>query len=152
MRKRLLIVLMSACLAFSACGGSKGPVVMDFSIERNEVVDTGDLKLLTGELLSVTQSGTTVVIKAKIRSNLNNKMTIDQNFSSVADLIQNHGFDTCQELQYWAVADMTDGTESKVISFTLDKETISKIKVGTIVWTQLQERAKDLWILPSLKE
>lgn len=145
------ILAIMCCIAFSSCGSKKEPVVLDFSSEKYGAVETGDLKLRTGDLLSVTQSGTVVVVKAKIQSNLTNKMTIDQNFSNVGDLIQNHGFDTCTELQYWAVADTNVG-ESKVISFTLDKESIDGIKSGSIVWTQLRERAVDLWILPSLQE
>jgi len=148
---RKLIVVLMLCLSLTACGSKKEPIVFDFSTEKYEIVEAGDLKLLTGDLLSVTQNGTVVVVKAKIRSNINNKMTIDQNFSNVWDLIQNHGFDTCTELQYWAVADTNVG-ESKVISFTLDKASIDGIKSGSIVWTQLQDRAIDLWILPSLKE
>jgi len=139
------------CIVFSSCGAKKEPIKMDFSSEKYGTIETGDLKLRTGDLLSVTQNGTVVVVKAKIQSNLTNKMTIDQNFSNVDDLIQNHGFDTCTELQYWAVADTNVG-ESKVISFTLDKASIDGIKSGSIVWTQLQERAIDLWILPSLRE
>ena len=145
------ILAIMCCIAFSSCGSKKEPVALDFSSEKYGAVETGDLKLRTGDLLSVTQSGTVVVVKAKIQSNLTNKMTIDQNFSNVGDLIQNHGFDTCTELQYWAVADTNVG-ESKVISFTLDKASIDGIKSGSIVWTQLQDRAIDLWILPSLKE
>lgn len=145
------VLVLLCCVAFSACGAKKEPVMMDFSSEKYGTIETGDLKLRTGDLLSVTQNGTVVVVKAKIQSNLTNKMTIDQNFSNVDDLIQNHGFDTCTELQYWAVADTSVG-ESKVISFTLDKASIDGIKSGSIVWTQLQERAIDLWILPSLRE
>ena len=150
MKKLILIAMM--CLTLTACGGTKNePTVLDFSEARYGTVETGDLQLVTGDLLSVTQSGGIVVVKAKIRSNLTNKMTIDQNFSNVGDLIQNHGFNTCEELQYWAVADTNMG-EQKVISFTLEKSSIYGIISGSIVWTQLQDLVKDLWILPSLKE
>ena len=66
-------------------------------------------------------------------------------------MILNQGADKYDEIQYWAVADMTDGSESKVISFTVDKDLISMIKNKQIVGNQIVDYGKDLWILPSLK-
>lgn len=104
-----------------------------------------------GELLDVTTVAGPLVIKAKIQPSLTNKLTIDQNYMNVADVILNQGGNQFDEIQYWAVADMTDGSESKVISFTLDKATIDGIYNGNIVDIQLGDYANDLWILPSLK-
>lgn len=104
-----------------------------------------------GELLDYTTVAGPLVIKAKIQPSLTNKLTIDQNYMNVADVILNQGGNQFDEIQYWAVADMTDGSESKVISFTLDKATIDGIYNGNIVDIQLGDYANDLWILPSLK-
>lgn len=116
-------------------------------------IDTGNLQLIHGELLSVIYGGDgVIVVKAKIEPSYSNKATIDQNYFSVCDLIKNHGFNSCSELQYWAVADMSDGSESKVISFTLNSDTIQGVLNESIVENQLGEHAVDLYILPSLQE
>ncbi len=109
------------------------------------------LKILHGELLSVIYNNGIVVVKAKIAPSLTNKMTIDQNYFNVADLVKKHGFNTCEELQYWAVADMSSGDESKCISFTLDKTAIDGLYNENIVENQLGDYTTDLWVLPSLQ-
>lgn len=108
-------------------------------------------KLLYGDFISSSGYDDIVVIKAKIKSSATDKMTIDQNYYNVCDLIKNQGLDTAGELQYWAVADMSDGSESKVISFTVDAATIAKIKSGEIVDNQLGNYVTDLWIHSSLQ-
>ena len=150
MKRGIIVLLSLAILVLCSCGSKKEAVVLDFSNDAYGQVDTGDLKLAHGDLLSVMQNERNVVVKAKIKSNMTNQMTIDQNYYSVTDLIKNHGFNTCDELQYWAVADMTSGDESKVISFTVDKDTIDKVYSGNILDNKLGEYVSDLWILPSL--
>ncbi|WP_455796643.1 hypothetical protein [Clostridium butyricum] len=85
-----------------------------------------------------------IVIKAKIQPNLTDNMTIKQNGFNMEDFILNKGGDKYNEIQYWAVADMEDGTESKVISFTLDKEMITSIKEKKIVGNDIVDKAKDV--------
>lgn len=104
-----------------------------------------------GELLDVTTIAGPLVIKAKISPSFTNELTINQNYMNVADVILNQGGNQFDEIQYWAVADMTDGSESKVISFTLDKNTIDGIYNGNIIDIQLGDYVTDLWILPSLQ-
>ena len=58
--------------------------------------------------------GTTLVIKAKIESLLSNELTIKQNYHNVADIVQNQNGTDFECIDYWAVADMRDGSESKV--------------------------------------
>lgn len=111
----------------------------------------GEPKLLHGELLEVKKNAGIVVVKAKIESSYSNEATIHQNYFNVTDLVKNQGFDVYNEIQYWAVADMTDGSESKVISFTVSKSLINRIKNGEVVDNQLGEYVDDLYILPSLK-
>lgn len=126
--------------------------VLDLNANIYGDVDTTGLKLRFGDLLNVKNCGDgLVVVKAKIKSSYNNKSTIDQNYYSVCDLIRENGFDACTEIQYWAVADMNDGSESKVISFTLNSETIQNVKNGIIIDNQLGNYVDDLYILPSLK-
>lgn len=139
------------------------PPSQDFILNFNALtpddfgtLDTGNLALESGELLEVRYGGDVyagkgvIIVKAKIEPNLTNKLTIRQNYHSVCALITNHGFDSCPEIQYWAVADMADGSEGKVISFTLDADAIQGVAGRSILPTNLEEHLQDLWILPSL--
>ena len=81
---------------------------------------------------------------------MTNNLTIEQNYFTVADLVKNHGFNTCEKLSYWAVANMSDGEEAKCISFDLSKEILTELYNGNIIENQLGNYATDLWILPSL--
>lgn len=153
--KKKIIGLISAVLVTGAlvgCGASEGfkeglkDGMADSKAEDNSV------KLKFGELLEVNESDDKVVVKAKIEPSTSNKTTIDQNGYNVEDLILNQGFDKYDEIQYWAVADMTDGEESKAISFTVNKELITKIKNKEVVGNQIVDNASDTYILPSLKE
>lgn len=115
-------------------------------------LDTGNLALKNGDLVSVNYGGGgVIVVKGKIQALFTNDQTVKQNYFSVCDLIKRWGFDTCQELQYWAVADMSNGEENKVISFTLDRATIEGVANGNIIENQLGDYVSDLYIHPSLK-
>ena len=87
--------------------------------------------------------------KPKITPNATNKLTVAQNYHNAVDLIAEQGYSDC-ELQYWAVADMSDGSEGKVISFTVPADIAEKVASGDVVATQLPDLVTDLWILPSL--
>ena len=110
-----------------------------------------EYKIQHGEFLSSTVNGKIIVIKAKITPNLTNSLTIKQNYLNVGDLIRNQGLDEFDEIQYWAVADMTDGSEAKVISFTVPKKTISAVANASLSASDLGDYVDDLWILPSLR-
>ena len=106
-----------------------------------------------GELLSVTENlpdKKICVVKVKISSSYNNQATVDQNYYNIEHLIKNCGFDKYEELQYWAVADMTDGSESKVFSCTVSKTLMDSILNGSIAASEYGTYVDDLWILPSL--
>lgn len=107
-------------------------------------------KLRFGKLISSTVNGKVLVVKAKISPSFSNKTTIDQNGYNIEDIILNQGGDSFDEIQYWAVADMNDGSESKVISFTVPKNQINAIRNKQIVGNQIVDKATDVWILPSL--
>lgn len=110
-----------------------------------------------GKLLDANPDGgvdmNTLVIKAKIEPNLTNRMTITQNYQNIIQMLQKDDYTQYDSIQYWAIADMTDGSEGKVISFTVDKSCIEAITNGTIAsGDTLEEYLTDLWILPSLQE
>lgn len=108
-----------------------------------------------GEVLDENITGDTLIIKAKITPSFSNHSTISQNFFNLEDLIKNQGCSEYNEIQYWAVADMTDGSESKVISFTAPKSTIDGIKDGSIeaiAYLDEYGYVTDVYILPSLKD
>lgn len=106
-----------------------------------------------GTLLDANPNGgedNTLVIKVKIEPNLTNKMTISQNYHNIIDIVKDQKCDTYDSIDYWAVADMSDGSEGKVISFLVNKNVIEGINAGNIVATTLEDNLTDLWILPSL--
>lgn len=117
--------------------------------------DKQNWKISYGELLSVTENTDSHVdvIKAKIKPSYSNKATIDQNYFNVADYIHDNDVSDLEEIQYWAVAEMTDGSEAKVISFTLPKTLIEAIKANkNYAANTLGDSVTDLYILPSLLE
>ncbi len=156
MRKRLVLFAAALCLSLSGCGnsGKNEAVVLDFSepTAYAQEVDSAGLVMRFGDLQSVHQDGEKVIVKAKIEPNLTSDMTVKQNFFAVADLIKNHGFNTCGELEFWAVADMTNGSEEKVVQFTLEKDAIDGIYDETILDDQVGDHVVDLWVHNSLKQ
>lgn len=113
---------------------------------------TSNYKAKCGELLQASQLGRTLTVKFKIDNLGSNTLTIAQNGINVEDLIVNQGASQFDTIEYLAVADMKDGSEDKVTSFTVDKELIKSVKNREIIGKQIVDRAKNTWILPSLKE
>lgn len=93
-----------------------------------------------------------IIIKAKIEPSYSNKATIHQNYFNIEDIIKKQGGSKYDYIEYWAVAEMMDGSEGKVISFTLTKELIQAIKEDIIVPIQYGDYVDNLWILSSLLE
>ena len=158
--KKKIIGLISAVLVtgtLMGCGATDGfkegfeEGIADSKSETS-TENNGEVKLKFGKLVDINEAENKVVVKAKIEPSTSNKTTIDQNGYNVEDLIINQGFDKYNEIQYWAVADMTDGEESKAVSFTLSKDLITKIKNEEVVGNQIIDNAEDVYILPSLKE
>lgn len=112
---------------------------------------TADLKTYTGDILDVTYNGTDLIVKQKIKSQSNNKLTIDQNYYNACEIIRSLGGAEIRDLQYWAVADLRDGSEAKVISFTVPADTVKTIQTQQFPDNTLGNYVTDLWILPSLK-
>lgn len=111
--------------------------------------------LLHGELESaiVTDMGdgrVILVIKGNVPANISNKTTIDQNYYNVFNLIQEQGATNYTEIQYWAVASMSNGEIEKYISFTVDQTLIESIVNDQVAANELGDYVTDLWILPSL--
>lgn len=113
--------------------------------------DLSALKMPNGELVDATINGTTLIVKAKIQPSFSNQATIDQNYFNVTDLVQNQGADVFREIQNWAVADMADGSEGKVIQFTAGRDLIRHIKEDGLLGGMIADYVEDLWILPSLQ-
>lgn len=108
-----------------------------------------------GELVSAVVNdfgdGPILVVKAKISSSYNNAATVDQNYYNVEDLVKNQGCADFHEIQYWAVADMSDGSEQKVVSFTVSAELIRQISDGSVPANKLGDYVADLFIHSSLE-
>lgn len=106
-----------------------------------------------GEILDITENSydKVVVLKVKIESNLTDKLTIAQNYYNACEFIRTYSGIDYDTLSYWAVADMTDGSESKVISFDVPAATIKGVLDETIVDIELENYVEDLWLHPSLR-
>ena len=119
-------------------------------------VDKQNYTLEHGELVSAIVNdfgdGPVLVIKAKISSSYSNTATIRQNYYNIEDLIRNQSCAGFYEIQYWAVADMSNGSEEKVISFTVPANLIQQIADGSIAANMLGDYVKELFIHSSLKE
>lgn len=113
--------------------------------------DINDMKLSHGELQDVTTNGSSIVLKAKIKSSYSKEATIQGCFFSVYEAIQDYGLNQYSQLQYWAVADMTNGTEQKVISFTIPQDVLEGVANETILENQLINYATDVWLAPALQ-
>lgn len=113
--------------------------------------DKDSIKITHGDFVEATINGTTLVVKAKIEPSFSNKATIDQNYYNVCDIIRDQNAGVFHEIQYWAVADMTSGEESKVISFTVPKDMIDLIASQDFADNTLGDYVEDLWIHPSLQ-
>lgn len=155
MRKKsifILSILLLVSFMFIGCGNSNDAQSLTEKNNTSESSTNKTYKLKFGELLESNTNDNTLVVKAKISPSFSNKTTIDQNGYNVEDIILNQGGDSFDEIQYWAVADMNDGSEGKVISFTLNKDQINSIKNKQLVGNKIVENASDVWILPSLLE
>lgn len=140
------LVAVLSLLALAGCGSG----VPDTSQPSERPADGPTVKY--GELLELNdnrEEKDVVVVKTKISPSTTNELTVAQNFHNVVDLVENQGFDNC-ELQYWAVADMSDGSEDKVISFTVPQDLVEQVAAGDVVASELPDLVADLWILPSL--
>lgn len=153
----LVGVILLIVIIMVRCNGNKDTSAGNETTQETTAIkqeSTQEPVILLGDLVSVTETKTPekniCVIKAKITPSYNNKETIKQNYINIEHLIQNMGYDQYDELQYWAVADMADGTESKVFSCTVNKSLISAIKEGVISVDGYEVMVDDLWILPSL--
>lgn len=133
---------------------TEAQVIQEESTEQEDQTTVDSAKpyqLEFGELLEENNNYGVIVLKAKIAPSATNKATIDQNYYNVEDYIQSHDMTGIDELQYWAVADMSSGNEEKVISFTVPASLITSISEEKIPANQLEDKVTDLWILPSLR-
>lgn len=117
--------------------------------------DVNNVALKYGDAVSVSVWGSEIVIKAKISASYDNEATVAQNYYNVCDFIRNYAKDDYTAISYWAVADMTSGSEEKVVSFDLSEsiiETISSSTSSTFADNTLSNYVENLYIHPSLQE
>lgn len=148
MKLKMCAVFLAALslLALAGCGSGGS----DTSQAAEQSADGPTVKY--GELLELNDNREekgVVVVKTKISPSTTNDLTVAQNFHNVVDLVENQGFGDC-ELQYWAVADMADGSEGKAVSFTVPQDVVAQVAAGEVQATELPDLVTDLWILPSL--
>lgn len=130
---------------------SSAPNTATGTEEATESQQEEAISLQYGELLSLHEQDGIAVVKAKIAPSFSNSATVSQNYYNIEALVKKHGFDKYDEVQYWAVADMTDGSEQKVISFTVPHDVLTKIAAGKLAINQLGSYVTDLWVHQSLR-
>ena len=120
-----------------------------------EIKKINGYSLKYGELLNVITNGgvdgNTLVIKAKIQPSYSNEATINQNYFNIEDLVKTQGANKYSAIDYWAVADMQDGSESKVVAFVVDSEMLNAIKNGNLAPIRYGEFVQDLFVHNSLR-
>lgn len=85
-----------------------------------------------------------------------NKQTINQNYENIekivrSDMFKEYYHDTIKSIDYWAVADMSNGSEGKVIAFIVSDNMIENILTNDYFYTSsYEDYVQDLWIHPSL--
>lgn len=94
--------------------------------------------------------GKQLVVKVKIHGQLTNDMTVKQNYINVW-YIAKTGLFHDYIIQYWAVADMIDGSVKKVVSFDVPASIVNLLETDKFPWSYLPDYVDNLWILPSLR-
>ncbi len=112
--------------------------------------DTVDMKY--GDTVNVNVNGSVITVEAKITPSWNNKMTIDQNYYNVCDFIRKYAGTGFTKISYWAIADMSDGSEQKVISFDVPEYMIEKIATQDFADNTLGDYVENLYIHQSLRD
>ena len=128
----------SECIKFMFGSENGGEVQKAFTLLHGVILDKKDI------------SGT-LIIKAKIEPSYNNKATVNQNYFNIENIVKKQGGDKYTEIQYWAVADMTDGSEQKVFSCTVPENIIKKLANNEIAANQMGNYVDDLFIHASLR-
>lgn len=128
-------------------------VMWDYDkIAAKKGADITNIDLRCNDLLDVTTHAGNIIIKAKINPNITNELTRDGCYYDAYEVIQNYGLQYYKNLSYWAVADMTDGSEQKVISFEVTQDVLQKVADGTILEGNMGDYVTDLWIAPALQD
>lgn len=118
-------------------------------VSEPEQSNESKYKLNSGEILDVKELDDVLIVKAKVNSQLSDKLTINQNYHNAVSIIKSGG-DKFKEIQYWAVADSNSGDEIKIISFTIPENVIKDTASEKVVAIQYPDLVTDLWVLPSL--
>lgn len=161
----LVLFLLSGCTKLENNSETNTDSSINQTESEEDTKDEGEqkeYKIPHGELLDIKETcldynddmscnNFILVIKTKIEKKYSNKATINQNYFNIADYIRKNNVSKFSEIQYWAVADMSNGNESKVVSFTVPKTIIDGILAENIVDNQLGDYVTDLYILESLK-
>lgn len=141
---KVFLFIMAFVLLLSGCGSSS---------RTDQATEDGKIKIRFGDILDITENKEeqTIIIKVKIESNVTKEMTVNQNYMNAWEFIKAYTGTEYKELTYWAVADMTDGTESKVVQFKVPEDAINGVLNGSILENQLGDHVTDLFLHPSLR-
>lgn len=143
----VLIVIIAALFFIIGGGGKKTDPLPKSDLPQQSLIRFGTLLDWT---VNDFASPKVIVIKTKIASNLTNKMTINQNYYNVQSVAKSGEYND-YDIQYWAVADMTNGSTSKVISFDVPSDVMKQLANDRILPGDLEKYVNNFWVLPSLK-
>lgn len=143
----VLIVIIAALFLIIGGGGKKADRLPKSDLPQQSLIRFGTLLDWTVNDLV---SPKVIVIKTKIASNLTNKMTINQNYYNVQSVAKSGEYND-YDIRYWAVADLTNGRESKVISFDVPSYVMKQLANDRILPGDLEKYVNNFWVLPSLK-
>lgn len=147
LRGVIVLLVIIAALFFIIGGGKKADRLPKSDLPQQSLIPHGTLLDWTVNDLVDPK---VIVIKTKIASNLTNKMTVEQNFYNVQGVAKSGEYND-YDIRYWAVADLTNGSESKVISFDVPSDVMKQLADDRILPGDLEKYVNNFWVLPSLK-
>lgn len=143
----VLIVIIAALFLIIGGGGKNADRLPKSDLPQQSLIPHGTLLSWT---VNDMVSPKVIVIKTKIKPNLTNKMTVEQNYYNVQHVAKAGEYND-YDIQYWAIADMTNGSESKVISFDVPSDVMKQLADDRILPVDLEKYVNNFWVLPSLK-
>ncbi len=161
MPKKIIVILCAISvilICFISCRNNNPsniiPAGTPLSTVTPETSTTNEYTLMFGELLDIQTSGGTygdvLVIKADMSSAYSNKAIIKESFMNIENIIQEQNIAGYSSIDYWAIATMVDGSKSKVISFTVPSDMITKIKSGSLSRDSYANELQEYWVHPAL--
>ena len=129
-------------------------VLQNYDILANkEHFETAGMHLRYNNLLDVvvSQDESTILLKAKLASNLTKHLTIQSCFFDAYNAVQQYNLDLFETVQFEGIVESANHPEQVMIRFSLPHDILEKITIGGIARNQLIEHVDDIWLGDGLK-